>query len=240
MKALVIDDERWARAHLIRLLGNHPQIEIVGQAANGTEAKAAIDAQTPDLLFLDIQMPGETGFQLLERLNPVPLVVFTTAYDEFALKSFQFNTVDYLVKPIDPDRLATTVRKILQFQEEFSGNDEAKKTRLGPVDQIFVKDGRQCWFVRLQEVRLFESEGNYCRLYFGSQKPLIYKSLNALEKRLDPKVFFRANRKHVFNLAWVSSLDPGHKGALVAVLKCGARVEMSRRRAQTFKEQLSL
>ena len=182
MKALVIDDERLARKELMKLLEEHPSIEVVGEATNADEADKMIEELNPDLLFLDIQMPGQTGFQLLESLDSAPLVVFTTAYDEFALKAFEVNALDYLLKPITAERLSEAVHKIHEKERSKAGRAHDKK--LGLDDQVFVKDGDRCWFVSLANIRLFESDGNYIKVYFDTNRPMIHKSLNALDEKL--------------------------------------------------------
>jgi two-component system LytT family response regulator len=188
MRALIIDDERLARKELTKLLEEHPSIEIVGEAMNADEAEQMINDLNPDLLFLDIQMPGRTGFQLLESLESVPLVVFTTAYDEFALKAFEVNALDYLLKPIQAERLSEAIHKIMEKERAKIGRGAGKK--LGLEDQVFVKDGERCWFVSLANIRYFESDGNYIKVYFDANRPMIHKSLNALDDRLDERAFF--------------------------------------------------
>jgi two-component system, LytTR family, response regulator len=245
MKALIVDDERLARNELKRLLENFPKVHIVGEASNADEAIQLIDELTPDLLFLDIQMPGKNGFELLQSLEGhVPEVIFTTAYDEYAIKAFEFNALDYLLKPVELQRLSEAIHRV---EEELQHDDDKRKQQaegtaktLGEDDQVFVKDGEKCWFVRLGKVRLFESMGNYVRLYFDDQKPLVLKSLNALEERLDPKTYFRANRKHIINLQWIEKIEPWFSGGLLVTLKGGDRVEISRRQAIRFKEMMSL
>jgi len=202
MRAIIIDDERLARAELRKLLQDFPEVEVIDEAANAEEGVTKIEAQNPDLIFLDIQMPGRTGFDMLASLEKSPNVIFTTAYDEYALKAFEVNALDYLLKPVEPKRLADALLKVKQKDEEemLSYNNRGI---LGENDQVFVKDGERCWFVKLSDVRLFESVGNYAKVFFGTNKPLILKSLNALEERLDEKVFFRANRKHIINLRMI-------------------------------------
>lgn len=240
MKALIVDDERLARKELSNLLQDYQEIEIVGEAVNAEDAEEKIKSLKPDLLFLDIQMPGKTGFELLESLDTVPEVVFTTAYDEYALKAFDFNALDYLLKPIEPDRLKETVTKLVNKaqKEEEPETDEPKK--LGPQDRVFVKDGDKCWFVKLENIRLFESDGNYIKIYFDNFKPMIHKSLNALDEKLDDRSFFRASRKHIINLTWVESIESWFNGGLMVVLRGGDKVEVSRRQAARFKEMMSL
>lgn len=240
MKALIVDDERLARKELIKLLEDHPMIEVVGEAVNAEEANQMIADLNPDLLFLDIQMPGKTGFQLLEELDVVPLVVFTTAYDEFALKAFEVNALDYLLKPIQPERLLETVSKLAEKERTKLVAVRGPEKKLGLQDQVFVKDGDRCWFVSLSNVRLFESDGNYIKVYFDNNRPMIHKSLNALDEKLDERAFFRASRKHIVNLSWVEGIEPWFNGGLMVRLRGGDKVEVSRRQAAKFKDMMSL
>jgi two-component system, LytTR family, response regulator len=244
MRAIVIDDERLARKELINLLNQLETVEVVGEAVNVDDAKEKIEQLQPDVIFLDIQMPEKTGFDLLEELDHVPHVIFTTAYDEYALKAFQVNALDYLLKPIEPKRLEDAINKLLGKIESSSKRDEggvfSNQKKLTLEDQVFVKDGDRCWFVRLSNVRLFESDGNYIKVYFDNFKPMIHKSLNALDERLDEKSFFRASRKHIINLGWVEAIEPWFNGGLVVTLKGGDRIEVSRRQAARFKEMMSL
>lgn len=240
MRALIVDDERLARKELITLLEEHPMIEIVGEAMNADEALNMINDLNPDLLFLDIQMPGKTGFQLLEMLDSVPLVVFTTAYDEFALKAFEVNALDYLLKPIQPERLSETVSKLAEKESARTVATRGPEKKLGLHDQVFVKDGDRCWFVSLANVRLFESDGNYIKVYFDANRPMIHKSLNALDEKLDERAFFRASRKHIVNLSWVEGIEPWFNGGLMVRLRGGDKVEVSRRQAAKFKDMMSL
>jgi len=244
MRALVIDDERLARKELINLLSQHESVEVVGEAINVDDAKDKIEKLNPDVIFLDIQMPEKTGFDLLEELDHVPHVIFTTAYDEYALKAFQVNALDYLLKPIEPERLSEALKrlqtKIIDQQREESQDSSGSDKKLSLQDQVFVKDGDRCWFVKLVNVRLFESDGNYIKVYFDNHKPMIHKSLNALDERLDEKSFFRASRKHIINLSWVEGIEPWFNGGLVVTLKGGDRIEVSRRQAARFKDMMSL
>lgn len=248
MKTIIIDDERLARNELKRLLEDFPKIQVVAEAANADEAIELIDEHQPDLLFLDIQMPGKNGFELLEIIEDrVPEVIFTTAYDEYALKAFEYNALDYLMKPIDSGRLAEAIAKVEEELKRTSQlNSDPGRTYLTESDQVFVKDGEKCWFVKLGKVRLFESMGNYVRLHFEDQKPMILKSLNSLEERLDPKSFFRANRKHIINLQWVEKIEPWFSGGLLVTIKSGEKttplekIEISRRQAIKFKDLMSL
>jgi len=242
MKAIIIDDERLARLELKKLLQEFPEVEVVDEATNAEEGIAKIESLQPDLIFLDIQMPGKTGFDMLAELEKAPLVIFTTAYDEFALKAFEVNALDYLLKPIEPKRLADAIQKIHFAESKESGteSENINTSLLTENDQVFVKDGERCWFVKLSEIRLFESVGNYAKVFFGNNKPLILKSLNALEERLDEKTFFRANRKHIINLRMIDKIEPYFNGGLLLELKGGEKIEVSRRQTVKFKEMMSL
>jgi len=245
MRAIIIDDERLARNELNNLLKNYPEIEIVDQAVNADDASEKIKRLNPDLIFLDIQMPGKTGFELLEELDKVPKVIFTTAYDEFATRAFDVNALDYLLKPIQEERLKDTITKVLAVEASVlstraqEGTLETKKS-LGVNDQVFVKDGERCWFISLKEIRLFESDGNYIKVYFDNFKPMIHKSLNALDEKLDERSFFRASRKYIINLSWIETIETWFNGGLLVQLKGGEKVEVSRRQAARFKEKMSL
>lgn len=242
MRAIIIDDERLARAELKKLLQEFPEVEIVDEAANAEEGIAKIESLQPDLIFLDIQMPGKTGFDMLSQLERAPQVIFTTAYDEFALRAFEVNALDYLLKPVEPKRLADAIHKLQQAEarEQKVSGEFTNNSILGEHDQVFVKDGERCWFVKLSEIRLFESVGNYAKVFFGPHKPLILKSLNALEERLDEKFFFRANRKHIVNLRLIEKIEPYFNGGLLLELKGGEKIEVSRRQTVKFKEMMSL
>ncbi|HET7115767.1 MAG TPA: response regulator [Hanamia sp.] len=239
LKVILIDDERLARSELKRMLQEFPDVEVIGEAANADEGIEKVETLNPDLIFLDIQMPGKTGFDMLTELEKTPHVIFVTAYDEYAIKAFDVNALDYLMKPVEPKRLADAILKVKQKDEDdlLSYNNRGV---LSEHDQVFVKDGERCWFVKLSDVRLFESVGNYAKVFFGTNKPLILKSLNALEERLDEKVFFRANRKHIINLRMIEKIETYFNGGLLLDLKGGEKIEVSRRQAVKFKEMMSL
>jgi len=239
-RALIIDDERLARTELKKMLEDFPEIEVVGEATNANEGIAKIESLSPDIIFLDIQMPGKTGFDMLSELDSSPYVIFVTAYDEHALKAFEVNALDYLMKPVEPKRLADAIQKIRLKEEQEIATAVSNRGALTEHDQVFVKDGERCWFVKLSEVRMFESVGNYAKVYFGTNKPLILKSLNALEEKLDDKVFFRANRKNIVNMRMIEKIEPYFNGGLLLELTGGEKVEVSRCQAVKFKETMSL
>jgi two-component system, LytTR family, response regulator len=231
MRALIADDEPLARRELRGLLGAFPWIQVVGEASNTDEARACIEGLMPDVVFLDIQMPGGTGFDLLTQLERVPRIIFTTAYDHYAVKAFDVNALDYLLKPIEPERLATALRKI-QVAAPSSPSATAKDA---PLEQLFVRDGPRCWFVPLREVSVVSSEGNYVRLVWGKERPLLGRSLATLEQKLDPRRFFRVNRQQILNLGFVKSVEVGQGGRLHVELHDGTEIEISRRQARLFR-----
>jgi two-component system LytT family response regulator len=232
MKALIIDVESLARRELRRLLAEYAWLEIVGEAANIEEALEQTHRLTPDLLFLDIQMPGGTGFDLLARLDDLPQVIFTTAYDQHAVRAFEVNALDYLLKPVEPERLAAALAKL-----DTSRTDTPQPPKAEILERLFVRDGSRCWFVPLREVRLISSEGNYVRLSWGTLSPLLARPLTVLEQRLDPGRFFRANRSQIINLDFVEAVDVGTNGRLHLQLRDGPEIEISRRQAQLFRQR---
>jgi two-component system, LytTR family, response regulator len=228
MKALIVDDERIGRQELRRLLLAHPEIEIAAEAQNGEQALGLIPKIAPDVIFLDIQMPEMTGFELLAKLDDVPQIIFTTAYDEYAIRAFEVSALDYLLKPIAPARLAAAVAKL-------------RPRRTPPrLEQVFVRDGERCWLIRVADIYLLESEGNYTRICFKSERPSIAKSLAALEAALDPAIFFRTSRSQIVNLKWIEKVETGPAGNLVITLRTGQTIAASRRQSAALKEALSL
>lgn len=236
MRAIIVDDERLARKELRNLLSEFPNVEIIEECDNAESAITLVDELKPDVVFLDIHMPGKDGFGVLEELDYMPHVIFITAYDEYAIKAFEVNALDYILKPIQPERLKEAISKVtIQVNENVIEGD-----KLGPNNLVFVKDGEKCWFVKLENVPMFESEGNYVRVYFDNHKPLILKSLNNLANKLDENVFFRANRKFIINLNWVDSIESWFNGGLMVKLKNGEKIEISRRQASKLKDMKSL
>ena len=248
MNVLLVDDSRLARTELRHLLQAFPDVTVVGEARHADEARAQIQAQQPDLLLLDVQMPGQTGFELLASLDAAPHVIFTTAYDEYALRAFAVNALDYLLKPVEETRLAAALAKartrinapVLAEAAPTGPGEESPMAPLTAQDQVFVKDGERCWFVKLADVKLFEINGSYTRIHFEGHRPLIPRTLQQLEARLDPKVFFRANRQQIINLKWIAGIEPWFSNTLKLQLRDGPEVEVSRQQSVRFRELLSL
>ncbi|MCA0931744.1 MULTISPECIES: LytR/AlgR family response regulator transcription factor [Lutimonas] len=235
-KTIIIDDERLAREEVKRALSNYPEFEVLGEAANADEAIVLIEKLQPDLLFLDIHMPEKSGFDLLEELTMVPEVVFTTAYDQYAVQAFEVNALDYLVKPLREERFAMTIEKI---KAGFS-KPEVKKDPLPMHYKIFIKDGEQCHFIPLSDVRLIQSMDNYARLFFNEEKAMIKRSLNLLQEKLDPNVFFRINRSQIINTHYIKEIHPYFNNKLQITLTSGEKLEVSSRQSAKFKNWNSL
>jgi two-component system, LytTR family, response regulator len=236
MKALIVDDEPLARRELRRLLAAHHSIQIVGEAGDIDEARGHIESLAPGVVFLDIQMPGGTGFDLLAQLDWVPRIIFTTAYDRYAVTAFDVNALDYLLKPIEPERLAAALDK-LHAMPLAAGRESHRDS---PLEQLFVRDGPRCWFIPLRDVSVFTAEGNYVRMQWGHERPLLGRSLAALESKLDPHRFFRANRQQIINLEFIRSVDLGIGGRLHVQLNDGREIQISRRQARQFRERTTV
>ncbi len=239
IRAVIVEDSRLARNELKELMKKYEGIELVGEAENVDEGYALIQSENPDLLFLDINMPEKDGFELLEMLDEVPMTIFTTAFDEYAIKSFEYNALDYLLKPVSEKRFGMALEKVRPKMETArSDNDRTKK--LTESSQIFIKDGESCWLVKIGDISLFEIVGNYTRVFFDDKKPLLYKSLNQVEEKLPEESFFRANRQQIVNTNFIENVVPWFNGKLKLTLKNGEEVEVSRRQSYIFKDRMSL
>lgn len=236
-KTVIVDDERLAREEVKRALKNHQEFDVIGEASHVDEAKTIIEDLKPDIVFLDIHMPGKTGFDLLEELTTVPEVVFTTAYDQYAVKAFEFNALDYLVKPLRDERFYKTIEKV---KAELAKKEEIKADVLPIHQKIFIKDGEKCHFIPLSEIYFIESLENYARLHFGNQKAMMKRSLNLLAEKLDPKVFFRINRSQIINTQYIKEIHPHFNNKLQITLITGETLEVSSRQSVKFKNWNSL
>jgi len=235
MTAVIVEDSRLARNELKELLKEHSQIVIIGEAENVNEGYDLITNTFPQLLFLDINMPKKDGFELLEMLDEIPIVIFTTAYDEYAIKSFEFNAFDYLLKPIEKERFAKTIEKLTPLIENKSVID--RNDLFSESSQIFIREGENCWMVTIKDILLFEIVGNYTRVYFDDKKPLIYKSLNQIDNKLSSNLFFRTSRQQIINIKAIKKVTPYFKETLKIILNNDMKIHVSRRQSKLFKEQ---
>lgn len=244
MKTLIIDDERLARDELKDLLKKvNPSINIIGEASNGEEGLKMIKELQPELVFLDIQMPEMDGINMLKQLDEIPRVIFVTAYEEYAIDAIKLNALDYLLKPVDPTQLKAALDKVANDVEtEFSSPIlNTRENRLLTInDHVFIKDGEKCFFPRLNEVRYFESQGNYVKVFFGPNKPMLLRSLNSIEEKLLPEDFFRANRKYLINIHEIETIENWFNGGLKVILSDKTEIEISRRQARRFKDIMSI
>jgi two-component system, LytTR family, response regulator len=236
LRVLIVDDSRLARGELRTLLAAHAEVEVVGEAEDVDSAVAACGELAPDLLLLDIQLPQGSGFDVLERLLAPPAVVFCTAYDDYAVRAFERDALDYLLKPVEPQRLRQALQKVQEARRERPPAREL----LGADDPVFLRDGERCWFVNAGEISHVEMDGNYATVHFRGQHTLLTRSMASLEARLDPALFFRASRSVLVNLRHVIRVDPAIGEGYTLTLKSGAEVEVSRRQARAFRERLAL
>jgi two-component system LytT family response regulator len=240
MKVLIIDDERLARSEMKRLLKAHPEIEIVGEASSSQEALRLATKLEPELLFLDVQLGGATGFDLLSKIPaPAPKVIFTTAHDEYAVQAFGVNALDYLLKPIEPNRLTEALLRAIGPNPNESPEIDGEG-KFNENDRVFIRADNRCWFMPLRDIHLLESDGNYTRVYFAIEKALVYRSLNALEERLPEALFLRANRSQILNLSCIENLENWFSGNLKAKIRGGLEIEISRRQSQIFRARTAL
>lgn len=235
--AIIVEDSRLARSELMQLLKKHPEIQLVSEAENVNKALIEIKNHNPDLIFLDINMPEKDGFELLQELDQCPTVIFTTAYDEYAIKAFEYNAFDYLLKPISQKRFDASLERLLP---QLTEKQKENRKQLTDSSQIFIKEDEKCWMIELKNISLFEIIGNYTSVFFDDKNPLIYKSLNKIEKSLPPELFFRANRQQIINLKHIKNVEVWFKGTLKITLNNGTEIEISRRQSQQFKQLLEI
>ena len=239
ISAVIVEDSRLARQELKELLKQHKEVELLGEAENVDSAYELIQHMRPDLLFLDINMPEKDGFELLEMLDEVPITIFTTAFDEYAIKSFEYNALDYLLKPVNAKRFGQALEKA-RAQLITNASESSKDHRLKENSQIFIKDGEACWLVKVGDISHFEIVGNYTRVFFEDKRPLLYKSLNQIEEKLPETSFFRVNRQQIINTNFIQNVVPWVNGKLILTLKNGDEIEVSRRQSYIFKDKMSL
>jgi two-component system LytT family response regulator len=232
-RSLIIEDEPLATIELNRLLAMHPEIEVLAFADSVAVAVNKIIELKPQVLFLDINLNGESGFEVLAALDHVPRVIFITAYDQYAIKAFEVNAIDYLLKPVHPQRLAEAIEKL----KKISNYREPAFT----IDKrIFIKDGENCHFVKLADIFLIESIGNYARVYYHDKKPMLHRSLNYLEEKLPPEIFFRTGRQHIINTSFIKNIYPFFNSTLQVEMQNGEKIEISQRQSIKFKELMGI
>lgn len=231
IKVIIVDDERLSREELKQVLKSYEDFVLIGEAENADEAKDLIETKMPDLIFLDIQMPEKSGFDLLESLDHVPSVLFITAYDQYAVQAFEVNALDYLMKPIREERFSKAIEKIRNTLGSKSPvNDSTKQDQ-----RIFIKDGEKRFFILLDEIYLIESLENYTRLFFQDKKALQRRSLRQWEEILDENIFFRINRTEIVNIKYIQDLHKTIDGGLEIKLKTGELLKVSKRQSVKFK-----
>jgi two-component system LytT family response regulator len=236
--AVIVEDSRLARKELVGLLRSHPNIALLGEADSAETALQLIKQTSPDLIFLDIHLPGKNGFEILQDLDIVPAIIFTTAFDQYALKSFEFNTIDYLLKPISPERLEKAILKVEALLSRKT--DSRTEDKLQLTDRIFVKYRNRSWFVTLAEIRIFESQGNYTQIFFDQERPLILKTLQQISSTVDERFFLRANRQQLVNTKFILDVAelPGNRLRLTLIT--GEEIQVSRRQSGKIKEHYGL
>lgn len=233
-KAIIIDDEHLAITELELMLKAFPEINIIHSVEKAQDGLKKVNELKPDVIFLDINMPGMSGFELLENLDEVPQVIFVTAYDEYAIKAFEINALDYILKPVNPDRLSEAIQRMEKRMVQ--SKEKTANQRLSMEKRIFIKDGEKCYFVPLADIFLLESDGNYVKVHFEDKKPMLHKSLTYMENRLPEEVFFRANRQFLFNMNYIKKIDPYFNSTLLVELESGHKIDLSQRQSVKFRE----
>jgi len=250
IRALIADDEPLARERMRSLLGAEQDIEIVGEARDGVETVEAILSQSPDLVFLDVHMPKLDGFEVIQTVGPdrMPAVVFVTAYDQHALRAFEVQALDYLLKPFDSERFQGALRRVRRQIDSRETGDigqrllalvrDLRPASQSRTDRLVVKSGGRLYFLRADEIDWIEAAGNYVRLHVGAEGHLLRETMNSIESRLNPEIFFRIHRSHIVNIERIKELQPWFNGEYVVILRNGARLTLSRGYREKLQERL--
>jgi len=245
MKAILIDDESPARDIIKSFLKDYPDIEVVGEFSDGFEGFKGLSTLKPDLVFLDIQMPKLTGFELLELLDTPPLIIFTTAYDQFAIKAFEKNATDYLLKPFSRERFRQAIDKAYAKSEHKEDNPkeldkliQQNQENVETLDRLVVKWGSKIKVIPLEQVVYFESEDDYVMIYTAQEKFLKQLTMKYLEERLDPKEFIRIHRSNIARIDQIGQLEHFSKDSYIAIMKNGAKLKVSDSGYKNLKERL--
>jgi two-component system, LytTR family, response regulator len=237
MNTCIIDDSDLARSDLNRLLKSYERINVISEASSFKEAVQIISEMPPDLIFLDIELTDGDGFQVLKKTPNDTMVIFTTAFDDFAIQAFDVNAVDYLLKPIDPIRLDAAINKAL-FQS-ITNTSRFEKRHYALNETVFVQDGSRCRLIKIRDIRYFQTYGNYSFIYFNDEKILLNKSLNQIESKLDPNHFFRVNRQYIVNIHHVNNIDIWSDSAYRVQLTCQKKIDISRRKSKFLSDKMS-
>ena len=249
IRTLVVDDEPLARERVMSLLQQESDVEIVGECSDGTQAVSAIQEQSPDLVFLDVQMPGCDGFEVIRNIGAdrMPTVVFVTAYDEYALQAFEVHALDYLLKPFGKDRFQQTLRHAREALERRRAGDLGRrllalvhdiKPEPQRVERLVVKSGGRVFFLRTDEIDWIEAAGNYVRLHLGTESHLFRETMNRMESRLDTRRFARIHRSRIVNTERIKELQPWFNGDYVVILRDGTRLTLSRGYREKLQQRL--
>jgi two-component system, LytTR family, response regulator len=249
IRTLVVDDEPMARERILSLLQQEGDVEVIGQCSDGVQAVSAIQQQSPDLVFLDVQMPGCDGFGVIQNIGAdrMPTVVFVTAYDEYALRAFEVHALDYLLKPFGKDRFQETLKHARESLERRRAGDLGRrllalvhdlKPEQQRLDRLVVKSGGRVFFLRTDEIDWIEAAGNYVRLHLGEESHLFRETMNGMEARLDARRFVRIHRSRIVNTERIKELQPWFNGEYVVILRNGTRLTLSRGYREKLQEQL--
>jgi two-component system LytT family response regulator len=238
MNIIIIDDSRLARKELSGLLAEHAQHTIAGEAGDVQSALTLINDLQPELLLLDIHLPDGTGFDLLEQCEYTPKVIFTTAYEQHALRAFEVNALDYLLKPVTQERLSAALEKIVRFDSRQIDTAVPVSQQKNSPEHVFIREGERCHFVKFHDISRVIVEGNYVRIFFQSQSALLPRSLNYVEARLNPNTFFRANRQEIINLNFIDRIEPWIGDGLMIRMQDATEIISSRRQARELKQRM--
>lgn len=234
IRAILVDDEKLARQELKYLLSEIPDISVIADCANAQDAIGRIEALRPDLIFLDIEMPELNGFDLLRELDYMPQVIFVTAYDNYAIKAFEQDALDYILKPVSMSRLHKAIEKVRQkmLADLYAGQNLLR--------QIFVKDGAHYYFINLKDIYLLEAAGNYTILYWQNKKCMMHKTLRQFELSLPADYFVRINRQQIVNTLSIRKVTPHYNGGMSLELEQDKTVEVSQRNGVLLKSRMKL
>jgi two-component system LytT family response regulator len=250
IRALIVDDEPLARERMRSLLDVEPDVDVVGEASNGLEAVDAILDRSPDLVFLDVHMPKLDGFEVIQAVGPdrMPAVVFVTAYDQHALRAFEVQALDYLLKPFDRDRFQGTLKRVRRQMEQVDSGDLNQKLlalvrdldghRSPRHGRLIVKSSGRLFFLRTEDIDWVEAAGNYVRLHVGQEGHLLRETMASIEARLDAELFFRIHRSHIVNIERIKELQPWFNGEYIVILRNGMKLTLSRGYRERLQERL--